>query len=273
MKCTSEPCAVSHVGGEPQATRRDALRRGSPAARARRTAHRPCESDVDLALVDVDADDVVADRGHCGRVDGAEVTAADDGQAHGTPRGVLWGTPATSAAVISSFIPGACFWKCHRTRAPGVRGFWPSHWVGDVPADDLYAQIEHSMPIACVDFVLVRTTDAGAEIGLILRRVAVRHGLVSPRWPHPARARRSRRRFAATRANRWMPKSTLPLEPQPVYVYQWFPPDIAPNDGAPHGIDPRKHAIGLSFVVEHRRRVSAAVTRRSTSRSSRRCAS
>jgi hypothetical protein len=43
----------------------------------------------------------------------------------------------------------------------------------------------------------------------------------------------------------------LPRDPQPAYVYQWFPAEIRPNDGAPHGDDPRKHAIGLSFVTEH----------------------
>jgi hypothetical protein len=40
----------------------------------------------------------------------------------------------------------------------------------------------------------------------------------------------------------------LPCD-QPDYVYQWFPADIAPTDGTAHGDDPRKHAIGLSFVV------------------------
>ena len=41
----------------------------------------------------------------------------------------------------------------------------------------------------------------------------------------------------------------LPQDPQPDYVYQWFPPSIAPSDGTVHGDDPRKHAIGLSFMV------------------------
>ena len=42
----------------------------------------------------------------------------------------------------------------------------------------------------------------------------------------------------------------LPLNPQPDYVYEWFPPEIAPGDGTAFGDDPRKHAIGLSFVLE-----------------------
>ena len=42
----------------------------------------------------------------------------------------------------------------------------------------------------------------------------------------------------------------LEHDPQPDFVYQWFPPTVAPDDGTAHGDDPRKHAIGLSFLVE-----------------------
>ena len=34
--------------------------------------------------------------------------------------------------------------------------------------DDLYTQIEHSIPISCVDFVPVRRGERGTEVGLIL---------------------------------------------------------------------------------------------------------
>ena len=35
--------------------------------------------------------------------------------------------------------------------------------------DDLYTQIEHSIPISCVDFVPIRRGERGTEVGLILR--------------------------------------------------------------------------------------------------------
>ncbi len=37
---------------------------------------------------------------------------------------------------------------------------------------------------------------------------------------------------------------------QPDYVYEWFPPPLAPSDGTVFGDDPRKHAVGLSYVLE-----------------------
>ena len=41
-----------------------------------------------------------------------------------------------------------------------------------------------------------------------------------------------------------------PCEPQPAYVYQWFPDAVAPTDATPYGRGTRKHAIGLSFVID-----------------------
>lgn len=116
--------------------------------------------------------------------------------------------------------------------------------------DDLYAQIERSMPIACVDFVPIRTASDGTrEVGLILRDSPF--GEV---WCHLGG--RVNRRETIVQALRRHARDTLDvdlvIEPnaQPAYVYEWFPPDIAPADGTLHGDDPRKHAIGLSFIVE-----------------------
>ncbi|MGZ0711703.1 DUF4916 domain-containing protein (plasmid) [Coraliomargarita sp. W4R53] len=113
-----------------------------------------------------------------------------------------------------------------------------------LPAD-LYAQIESSMPIACVDFVPVRDCKAG----LILR-----HSPFGSVWCHLGgriergeTIRDALRRHASDTLGVGL---DLPLDPQPAYVYQWFPAAIRPNDGTVHGVDPRKHAIGLSFVVE-----------------------
>lgn len=37
--------------------------------------------------------------------------------------------------------------------------------------------------------------------------------------------------------------------PQPTCVFPWFPDHAAPSDGTAFGRDPRKHAIGLGFVL------------------------
>lgn len=115
--------------------------------------------------------------------------------------------------------------------------------------DELYAQVEKSMPIVCVDFIPVRNASDGTlEIGLILRDSPF--GVV---WCHLGG--RVNRGEAIVQALRRHAKDTLSVdllcEPntQPGYVYEWFPPDIAPTDGTVHGDDPRKHAIGLSYVV------------------------
>lgn len=116
--------------------------------------------------------------------------------------------------------------------------------------DALYAQIESSVPIACVDFVPVRVAGTGArEIGLILRDSP--HGRV---WCHlGGRVQRGETIAQALRrhaAETLGVDLSLALNPQPRYVYEWFPRDVAPTDGTTFGDDPRKHSIGLSFVVE-----------------------
>lgn len=114
--------------------------------------------------------------------------------------------------------------------------------------EPFYAQIEQSMPIACVDFVSFQQS-AGFRVGLIKRESPF--GVV---WCHLGG--RIRRGETVAQALRRHASETLgvdlalPADPQPDYVYQWFPPEIAPADGVDHGDDPRKHAIGLSFVVE-----------------------
>jgi len=116
---------------------------------------------------------------------------------------------------------------------------------------DVYAEIERSMPIACVDFVPVREKQgngAAPEVGLILRQSPF--GLV---WCHlGGRVLRGETLAGAIRRHardRVGTDVALPPDPQPDYVYQWFPPEIVPDDAPGHGEDPRKHAIGLSFIV------------------------
>jgi len=116
-----------------------------------------------------------------------------------------------------------------------------------LPADT-YRLIEQSMPIACVDFVIVRERDGCRELGLIRR-----HSPFGEVWCHLG-GRIQRGETIADAIRRHSSETIgvaplLPLNPQPDDVYEWFPPDIAPTDGTVSGDDPRKHAIGLSFVV------------------------
>lgn len=117
-----------------------------------------------------------------------------------------------------------------------------------LPAD-VYRLVEESMPVACVDFVLVRQHEGRREAGLILRDSP--HGRV---WCHlGGRIQRGETISGALRRHARETVGidlTLPPNPQPDYVYEWFPPEIAPTDGTVFGDDPRKHAIGLSFVIE-----------------------
>lgn len=120
--------------------------------------------------------------------------------------------------------------------------------------DDLYAEIERSMPIACVDFVLVSPDAEDDRVGLILRDSPF--GRV---WCHlGGRIRRGETLADALRRHSLETAGVdllLEDDPQPRTVFPWFPPDLAPNLApdleAGFGQDPRKHAIGLSFVVAY----------------------
>ena len=115
--------------------------------------------------------------------------------------------------------------------------------------DDLYAQVEANVPIACVDFVPVREVSPGMrEFGLIRRSSP--YGDV---WCHlGGRIRRGETIAAALQRHAQETIGVtleLPTDPQPGYTYQWFPREVAPHDSTPFGADERKHSIGLAFVV------------------------
>lgn len=120
-----------------------------------------------------------------------------------------------------------------------------------LPAE-LYNLIEESVPIVCVDFIPVQRNAAGDidRIGLILR-----HSPFGEVWCHLG----GRVRFGETVAQALQRHATdtigeielgLGEDPQPKYVYQWFPERVAPTNGLPFGRDPRKHAVSLTFLVE-----------------------
>ena len=118
-----------------------------------------------------------------------------------------------------------------------------------LPADD-YALVERSVPLVCVDFILVRRTPSGRQIGLILRESP--YGEV---WCHLG-GRIGRGESIAQALQRHSDDTLgvrldLGPDPQPDHVYQWFPEDDTPSDAAKfdHGVDSRKHAIGLSFAL------------------------
>jgi hypothetical protein len=120
--------------------------------------------------------------------------------------------------------------------------------VSFLPAD-LYSTIERSIPIVCVDFVPVRRSENGIEVGLILRespfgRVWCHLGgrILHGETIHQAIDRHAADTLAVG--------TILERDPQPDFVYQWFPSGVAPGDGTAHGDDPRKHAIGLSYLLE-----------------------
>lgn len=118
-----------------------------------------------------------------------------------------------------------------------------------LPAD-LYETVEKSVPIACVDFVPVRESPGGRrEIGLILRDSP--YGRV---WCHLGGRIFHGETIAQALQRHAIDTLTVALDisddPQPSWVYQWFPPELAPSGDWAHGSDPRKHSIGLSFVVE-----------------------
>ncbi|MDE0545387.1 DUF4916 domain-containing protein [Microbacterium sp. C7(2022)] len=116
--------------------------------------------------------------------------------------------------------------------------------------DDEYALVERSVPIVCVDFVPVRNPhDGEPEVGLILRESPF--GRV---WCHlGGRIQRGEtihdtlQRHARETLNTSL---LIGVDPQPLRVHQWFPPTMHQDLNIDHGIDPRKHAIGLSFLVE-----------------------
>ena len=121
--------------------------------------------------------------------------------------------------------------------------------MGFLPSD-VYSQIEASVPIACVDFVLVRDASWGSrEYGLILRESP--YGQV---WCHlGGRVLRGETIAAALQrhaAETVGVRLVLPRDPQPADTYQWFPATDAPTDGTPFGSDERKHSIGMAFLAQ-----------------------
>jgi len=117
---------------------------------------------------------------------------------------------------------------------------------------ELYSIIEASVPIICVDIVPVILDEDGEvdSVGLILRKSPF-----GPVWCHLG----GRVRYGETvadaidrhvRETLSDTSAVIDDDPQPDYVYQWFPDAVAPRGDLPFGTDPRKHAVALSFALE-----------------------
>lgn len=118
--------------------------------------------------------------------------------------------------------------------------------------DETWDAIQSSVPIVCVDLFPVRLDPAGsvAAVGLIRRPMPGSDEIV---WcPIGGRINHGESLRAAVLRHL---ESTIrggvvdiPADPQPAYVFQWFP-SPRDNEGVAYGVDPRRHSVGLCFVV------------------------
>lgn len=115
--------------------------------------------------------------------------------------------------------------------------------------DDLWATIQSSVPIVCVDVVPVRDCGDSLQVGLIRRRFA---DTGHPVWCHLG----GRVNYGETtdeavvrhlRSTLVEAHVDLSADPQPHHVMQWFPPQV--RTGNTYGDDPRKHAVSLCWAL------------------------
>lgn len=115
-------------------------------------------------------------------------------------------------------------------------------------AAEEWGRIQRSMPIACVDVVPVCASRAGEveRVGLIWRALPEgKQGwcMVGGRvWYQETLAAAIRRHLRETLGEGI--SFHLGADPQPVFCAQYFP-----QQGAVGQVDPRQHAIALTFVV------------------------
>ena len=120
-----------------------------------------------------------------------------------------------------------------------------------LPAE-LWDTIQDSVPIVCVDVAPVLRDDAGevTHVGFIQRTAPFSEDLV---WCHiggrvnlgESLAGALRRHLLETLGEAAV--VDLGPDPQPAHVMQYF--RNAPDPDSAHGWDPRKHAVGLTYVA------------------------
>lgn len=115
---------------------------------------------------------------------------------------------------------------------------------------EVWAQVQRSVPIVCVDVLAIQMdpeTRTLSHAGLIWRNVMegkqgwclIGGRLLRDESVADAITRQMRDTLGAAVS------FTLPEDPQPVYVGQYFT-----SQKPIGGIDPRQHAIGLTFAIE-----------------------
>lgn len=121
------------------------------------------------------------------------------------------------------------------------------HWLGD----EMWTAVQRAVPIACVDVVAVRQDREGRRIGLIQRVTPFDDRILWCQIGGRIQLGETVRDAVLRHLHEALSGVTadLPADPQPSYVMQWFPAPL-PMDGVAHGLDPRRHAVALSFLVE-----------------------
>jgi ADP-ribose pyrophosphatase YjhB (NUDIX family) len=121
-------------------------------------------------------------------------------------------------------------------------------WLSDTAWDE----IQSNVPIVCVDVFPVQISVSGAvsAVGLIRRVMPGSDDLVwcpiGGRINHGDTLRAGvLRHLGSTLTGA---DFDVPADPQPAYVFQWFPA-ARDDDGLANGVDPRRHSVGLCFVV------------------------
>lgn len=119
-------------------------------------------------------------------------------------------------------------------------------------SDELWATIQDSVPIVCVDVVPVRKDESGrvVQVGMIRRFAPFRNGMT---WCHVG-GRVNLHESLSEALKRHVAETLgvdvdFGVDPQPLHVMQYFRTKDE-REGLSSGWDPRKHAVALSYILE-----------------------
>jgi ADP-ribose pyrophosphatase YjhB (NUDIX family) len=116
--------------------------------------------------------------------------------------------------------------------------------------DAEFARVLATMPIPAVDVVGLRRDADEDRFGLVLRESPFDGRLLWTQIGGRVRRGETLREALLRHVHGTLVGATLDLDddPQPDYVLQFFPVD--PPAAPIFGVDPRKHSIGMSFLLE-----------------------
>lgn len=117
-------------------------------------------------------------------------------------------------------------------------------------SDEDFAKVLATMPIPAVDVVGLRRDADQDRFGLVLRESPFDGRLLWTQIGGRIRHGETIREALLRHVHGTLVGAVLDLQddPQPDYVVQFFPTD--PRIDRTYGVDPRKHSIGLSFLLE-----------------------